>query len=98
MRVGLARHSALDALGNYDAASEHFSSSRLRKSRSISPPSGSIDLPAVCDLFIPDARERQGEVASPPDEHQHAGPIGRDFRTAGANRASEAAIMSALRC
>ena len=29
------------------------------------------------------------------DEHQHARPIGGDFRTAGANRASEAALTSA---
>jgi hypothetical protein len=29
---------ALDELGNYDAASEHFSSSRLRKSVSKRPP------------------------------------------------------------
>ena len=29
-----------------------------------------------------------GGLANAQDEYQHAGPIGRDFRAAGANRAS----------
>jgi hypothetical protein len=38
---------------------------------------------------VAEPRRDLGGVSVELDEHQHAGPIGRDFRTAGANRASE---------
>jgi len=47
-----ARASPRDELGNYDAASEDFRSPRLRKSLEVRPPTSSIDLSAVCPLYM----------------------------------------------
>jgi hypothetical protein len=63
-------YDSMDELGNYDTASENFPSPSLRKSISMSLPSTSINVPTVCGLYTPDARERYGRVASPPDEEE----------------------------
>ena len=59
-----------DDLGNYTTAEASFSSSRLRKSRSMAVRSASIDFRDVCDPYIRIAPDTRGRVASPTDESE----------------------------
>ena len=69
-RSRLARRSALDELGHCTEVRASFSSSRLRKSRSIAPPSANVDFAAVWDRYILMALEPTGAVASLKDESE----------------------------
>lgn len=62
VHAGLGLPTGTEELGNYPRCRANFCSSRLRKSRSITPPSAGITAP-VCAIYTSDWRpKRQGEL------------------------------------